>query len=213
MRLLITMAAVILAGCASSEYKMYAEAQSQIAAHKAAADQARYAALAQIAAQGDSAAKVAAVMSLNFNSQPQAPQTAIAPPKSTGETLLTWAQLILPTATQFYSIGRQSQVAVTQSNNSAQVAIAQSRDSSNTQSAIVRGFVDVSGKIQGNTTTTTTNTTTNTTTENPALVVTQEKVVIVKPEIVTTEKPVIVNPVVVNPVVIPVPTPASGPGN
>lgn len=206
MKFLIAIAATLLAGCASSEYKMYAEAQAQIAAHRAAADQARYAALAQIAAQGDSAAKVAAVMSLNFGAQAHQTQQAIAAPKSTGETLLTWAQLVLPTATQFYSIGRQAQMAVTQSNNSAQVAIAQSRDSSNTQSSVVRGFVDVAGKIQGNVTTTTTNV------ENPAVIVTQEKVVVVKPEIVTTEKPVIVNPVVVNPVVVPVPTPASGPG-
>jgi hypothetical protein len=199
-------ALTVLTGCASTDYQLYAQAQANIAAQRAAADQARYAALASIAQQGDSAAKVAAVMSMMQMGQVQ-PQATIAAPRSTGETLLQWASLVLPTATQMYGISRQSQVAIAQSDNATRLGIAQSGDASATQQAIVSGFVNVAGKVQGNSTVTNTSTSTQTatttTTTNPTQVVTQDKVVlvdkpvIVDPKVITVEKPVVVDPKVV----------------
>jgi hypothetical protein len=85
---------------------------------------ARYAALAEIAKTGDSGARVAAVMSINFGSQggngPRMQQ--VAPPKTFGETALQWTSVLLPSLTNIYGITANRQVAVTQSNNQAAVA-------------------------------------------------------------------------------------------
>jgi hypothetical protein len=88
------------------------------------AETARYAALAEIAKTGDSGARVAAVMSINFGSQggngPRVQQ--VAPPKTFGETALQWTSVLLPSLTNIYGITANRQVAVTQSNNQAAVA-------------------------------------------------------------------------------------------
>ena len=126
LKLLALCGVIALTGCATQDYRLYAETQQKIAQAQAMSDAARYAALAEIAKQGDSAAKVAAVMSLNFagggNGSPKAQQ--IAPPKSMGDTALQWTSVLLPSLTQFYGISANRQVAITQSNN--QAAIAQS---------------------------------------------------------------------------------------
>jgi hypothetical protein len=103
---------------------MYAETQKSIAQANAMAETARYAALAEIAKTGDSGARVAAVMSINFGSQggngPRVQQ--VAPPKTFGETALQWTSVLLPSLTNIYGITANRQVAVTQSNNQAAVA-------------------------------------------------------------------------------------------
>lgn len=130
--LLIILAAITLLGCATNDYALYAETQQKIAQAQAMADTARYAALADIAKNGDSAAKVAAVMSLQMaggsGSGPRA-QQQVTPPKSMGETALQWTSVLLPAAMQGLNIGAQihtantqRQVAITQSNNAAATA-------------------------------------------------------------------------------------------
>jgi hypothetical protein len=123
--LAILTATLSLVGCGTTEqYKMYAETQKSIAQANAMAETARYAALAEIAKTGDSGARVAAVMSINFGSQGgNGPRvTQVAAPKTFGDTALQWTSVLLPSLTNIYGITANRQVAVTQSNNQAAVA-------------------------------------------------------------------------------------------
>ena len=108
-----------LSGCASvTDYNLYSQTQQMIAQKNAEADIARSNALKDIAASGDSAAKVAAVMSLQFSAQNSQRQQQIAAPSSIGDTMLKWASVLVPSLTQFYAIGKSTEVAITHSNNS-----------------------------------------------------------------------------------------------
>lgn len=123
--LAILTASLALAGCGTTEqYKMYADTQKSIAQANAMAETARYAALAEIAKTGDSGARVAAVMSINFGAQggagPRVQQ--VAPPKTFGETALQWTSVLLPSVTSLYGINANKAIAVTQSNNAAATA-------------------------------------------------------------------------------------------
>lgn len=125
--LLIAISALALTGCATQDYKMYADTQRAIASANATAESAKYAALAEIARTGDATAKVAAVMSINFaNSGNNRNQQQILPPKSAGEIALQWTSLLLPNLTQFYGINANRQIAITQSNNATALGIKQS---------------------------------------------------------------------------------------
>ena len=117
--------AVMTVGCATNkDYQLYAETQQKIAQAQAMTETARYAALAEIAKTGDSGARVAAVMSINFGSQggngPRVQQ--VNPPKTFGDTALQWTSVLLPSLTNIYGITANRQVAITQSNNAAAVA-------------------------------------------------------------------------------------------
>lgn len=115
----IAAAAMFLTGCATSNYALYAQTQQQIAVSKSEADIARTNALKEIAASGDTAARVAAVMSLQFGSQGQSQDSQqIAAPTSIGDTMLKWASVLVPSLTQVYAIGKSTDVAITHSNNS-----------------------------------------------------------------------------------------------
>lgn len=123
--LAILTATVATVGCGTTEqYKMYADTQKSIAQANAMTETARYAALAEIAKTGDSGARVAAVMSINFGAQggngPRVQQ--VAPPKSFGETALQWTSVLLPSLTNLYGISANRSIATTQSNNQAAVA-------------------------------------------------------------------------------------------
>jgi hypothetical protein len=115
---------VLLSGCASNDYKLYAETQQNIAQAHAMSETARYIALTEIAKTADPGARVAAVMSINFGSQggngPRVQQ--VAPPKTFGDTVLQWTSVLLPSLTNIYGISANRQVAITQSNNAAAVA-------------------------------------------------------------------------------------------
>jgi len=124
-----------LAGCASgpSNYQLYAETQAKIAQANAVAETARFNALAEIAKNGDSAAKVAAVLSIQLGGgnggSNQRPSQNIAAPEDVSDKLLRWAGVVLPTVTQGLGIAAQihaanvqKQIAVTQSNNAAATA-------------------------------------------------------------------------------------------
>ena len=186
-------AITVLAGCATSEeYLAYAKTQEAIALQRAAAETARYNALAEIARSSDTTAKVAAVMSLNgFGNVSQQPQTAMVAPASNSETALRWLGLLLPSVVQGYGIYQNGKVAITQSNNSAAIALKQSdNDVLKTQSTN-GAFVDI----------------TKLTTQYTPTVVNQPA-----PTIVTQPAPIIVTqpePTIVNPVIVPVPTPVT----
>jgi hypothetical protein len=109
--------ALALTGCASTDYQIYAATQRTIAEQAAAADIARYTALGDIARSGDTAARVAAVMVLQQGSTNSGAATLSAP-TSMGDTALRWASVLVPSLTQFYAIGKQTEVAITHSNNS-----------------------------------------------------------------------------------------------
>jgi hypothetical protein len=137
----------LLTGCASQDYKMYADAQRAIASANATAESAKYAALAEIARTGDATAKVAAVMSINFaasnNNRNQ--QQQILPPKSAGDIALQWTSLLLPNLTQFYSISANRQIAVTQSNNATALGIKQSDNQVATTTNTNNTFANIAG--------------------------------------------------------------------
>lgn len=116
--------ALLTVGCASNnDYKLYADTQRAIAQAHRDADIARYQALSKIAETGDSASKVAAVMSLNMGGGNTSPRVQpVNPPKSMAETALQWTSVLLPSVTSLYGINANRQVAVTQSNNAAAVA-------------------------------------------------------------------------------------------
>jgi len=121
--LLIVLAATLsLAGCATNqEYLAYSEVQKAFAA----AETARFKALSEIAKQGDTTAKVAATMALQ-QAGGGVQQHQVAAPKSTAEVALQWTSLLLPNLTQFYSINRNTAVAMRQSDNATQLGMRQS---------------------------------------------------------------------------------------
>ena len=129
--LAITIAVLSLTGCATGQYEAYA------AAHKAqaAAQTARYQALADIAKMGDTTAKVAAVISLNAGNTPQNAQ--INAPKNWADYALQWTGLLLPTFGQIYTINKQTTLGMRQSDNATAVAVS-------TNSA----FVGIASQIQ-----------------------------------------------------------------
>jgi hypothetical protein len=133
MKLIAPIIAVLaLTGCATnSEYAAYADAHKA----QAAAQAARYQALADIARQGDTTAKVAAVMSLQMGGGQQNAQ--IAAPKSWADHALQWTGLLLPTVGQIYTINKQTSLGMRQSDNATALGIS-------TNAA----FVGIAGKIQ-----------------------------------------------------------------
>jgi PBP1b-binding outer membrane lipoprotein LpoB len=117
MRLIATLlCALALTGCAH-EYAAYAEAHKA----QAAAQTARYQALADIAKQGDTTAKVAAVMSLQMGGGQQ--NTQINAPKNWADYALQWTGLLLPTFGQVYTVNKQTTLGMRQSDNATAVAV------------------------------------------------------------------------------------------
>jgi hypothetical protein len=195
MKALAIVTVLALTGCATGkEYEAYAEAHKA----QAAAQTARYQALADIAKQGDTTAKVAAVITLNQSSG-QASQ--IAAPKSVAEHLIQWTSILLPSLTNIYGINKQAQVGIAQSNNATTLGVS-------TNAA----FVGLAGKIQAPAANVTTSTSTTSTvgansgansgnsgrlagtsitdnTSTPTVVV-QPAPVIVRPEVIQPTTPV-----------------------
>ena len=107
-----------LTGCATGQqYAAYADAHKA----QAAAQTARYQALADIAKMGDTTAKVAAVMSLQMGGQQH--QGQIAAPKTAGDHLIQWTSILLPSLTSIYGINKQASVGIAQSNNATALGI------------------------------------------------------------------------------------------
>ena len=117
MRLIAILCALSLTGCATAEYQAYADAHKA----QAAAQTARYQALADIAKMGDTTAKVAAVMSLQMGSPQQSAQ--INAPKSWADYALQWTGLLLPTFGQVYTINKQTSLGLRQSDNATALGV------------------------------------------------------------------------------------------
>jgi hypothetical protein len=176
MKLITTvLLALTLTGCATAEYQAYADVHRA----QAQAQAARYKALADIAQQGDTTAKVAAVITLNQGSQTQ---QQIAAPRTFADQLLQWTSVILPSVTNIYGIQKQAQTAALQSTNATALGMS-------TNAA----FVGIASKIQApaaNISTTTTDNSVRTDNTHTPTVVTQPD-----PVIVTQPAPVIVTPI------------------
>lgn len=111
-----------LTGCATgtSDYERYAQAQEAIAVARAEAETAKYKALETIALKGDAGASAVAAMGIamgnGVSSGSRDPQ--MIQPRSTTDKLLPWASLLIPSLTQFYSIQKNAEIAIVNSNNS-----------------------------------------------------------------------------------------------
>lgn len=127
--------AVLLSGCASVEYEQYARAQEAVASAKSQSEMARFKAMADIAAAGDSAAKVAAVMALSMGQGSGAASPQIVPPAP--NQALQWASILVPGLTQMYGIRANADVAMRGSDNALATSI-----------ATTGGFVSLAGRIQ-----------------------------------------------------------------
>jgi hypothetical protein len=169
--------ALALTGCASPDYAQYAQTQQAVAVAKGTADAARYKAMADIAASGDSAAKVAAVMAMALGQGGNSATQQIAAPAP--NAALQWASILVPSLTQLYGIRANADVAMRSSDNAATTSI-----------ATTAGFVSIAGKIQapGATTTVSGNSGANSGDATAA------------PTVVTAPNPLIVRPEVVRPV-------------
>ena len=114
----IAAAALTLTACATGNDSYYAAVEARekrLAEQEMRADMA----IVEMATKGDAQAKGAAQMYFALkNAGAKASQQTIAAPKSTAETLLPWAALIVPSITQFYSITKNAEMAINNSNNS-----------------------------------------------------------------------------------------------
>ena len=114
---------LILTGCATgpSDYQRYAQAQENIALARAEAETAKYKALESIALKGDSSASVAAAMGIVMGGGNAGPRDIqMLQPRSTADRLLPWASLLVPSLTQFYSISKNAEIAINNSDNNLQ---------------------------------------------------------------------------------------------
>jgi len=127
MKTIAIIIALVLSGCANTEYAQYAKSSE-------AASVARSQALAEIAKSGDTAA-VAAVMALAMGAGQSQLQ---APPQNQA---LSWAQVLVPGLTSVMGMRYQYLGTVAQSNNAA--ATAQSTNAT---------FGNIAGLIQAPTT-------------------------------------------------------------
>ena len=133
--LTIILAALAMTACASPDYAQYSKAQTDIATARHSADAARYRALSDIAATGDSAAKVAAVMALSMGGQGNTVQTTMQAPQAS--QALQWASILVPGLTQVAGMRYNYLSQQAQSNNATALGMS-------TNSA----FVGLAGKIQ-----------------------------------------------------------------
>ena len=122
-KLTIPLIVLGLVGCASTDYTKYSETQVAIARYKAESEKARYAVLTEIVKKGDPTASVAAVMSMQFGMGGNAQEQRLEAPRSSGDDMLKWASLLVPTAVQGFGIYANARVATTQSNNATTTAL------------------------------------------------------------------------------------------
>jgi hypothetical protein len=109
---------LILSGCATGDYERYAQAQETIAIARAGAETAKYKALEIIALKGGEGASVAAAMGIAMGSSNAGPRDVqMLQPRSTTDRLLPWASLLVPSLTQFYSISKNAEIAINNSDN------------------------------------------------------------------------------------------------
>src|ERR1035437_2068918 len=120
--ILILVSALALMGCASPDYAKYAEANQAIETARHNADAAKWQAMADIAAQGDSSAKVGAVMAMAMGGQGSAASgNGLRAPEP--NQALQWASILVPSLTQVAGMRYQYLSSTVQSNNARDVAV------------------------------------------------------------------------------------------
>ena len=132
--LTIILAALAMTACASPDYAQYSRAQTDIATARHAADAAKYKAMSDIAASGDSGAKIAAVMAMAMG-QSGGGQTQIAAPQAS--QALQWASILVPGLTQVAGMRYNYLSQQAQSNNATTLGLSTNN-----------AFVGLAGKIQ-----------------------------------------------------------------
>lgn len=113
---------VVLTGCASSkEYSSYLAAHQAAHESRAAAEKARYAAIAEIAkTSADPAARTAAVMALAMGKS----ESQVAPPAPPQNEMLQWASVFVPALTNVSAGYFGYRLGTVQSNNNRDTTIA-----------------------------------------------------------------------------------------
>ena len=172
---------LIVTGCstAGDYYKSVDRTNArnvEIAVANARAEEARYNALAQIAASGDATTKVAATMALALGGTKQSPQAAVAQPLQS--EALQWASILVPGVTQGMGIYYNTKATINASDNATALGI-------NTNSTFGVMAKEINNPVV--------------VTQPKPTVVTQPTPVIVRPEVV---RPEVVNPMIVEPVVV-----------
>jgi hypothetical protein len=111
---------LILTGCATgpSDYERYTQAQENIELARAEAEIAKYQALETIALKGDAGASAVAAMGIAIGTSSRVRDSQLIQPRSTTDKLLQWASLLVPGLTQFYSIQKNAEISIVNSNNS-----------------------------------------------------------------------------------------------
>jgi hypothetical protein len=113
-----------LTACATNQdayYKAIAAREARQAEQELRADTA----IAQMASSGDAQAKGMAIMHFAMKaSNAKQSQQMIAAPKTMAESLLPWAALIVPSITQFYSIAKNAEMSINNSNNALEGKLA-----------------------------------------------------------------------------------------
>lgn len=173
--LALAASALFLTGCATGDYAKYAAAQENIA-------KARYEALKAAAQGGNETTKVAVAMAIALGGNGQGGSGMVAP-KDPADTALGWASILVPSLTQAYSVNRNAQVAITNSNNQTALGMRQSDNSSAIQMQTNNTMRDIATLI---------------TVPEPVVVI-QPAPIVVRPEIVTQPAPVIVQPTTITP--------------
>lgn len=134
---ILLLLALAVAGCASTDYKLYAESQTAMQVAKSNAEAAKYAAMAAIAKEGDVTVKVAAMMAMVGQGGASHAAPRLDAPVSNGDIALKWATVLLPTTVHAVGIVKNAQVAIRQSDNARDVALSTNQS-----------FVGIAGKIQ-----------------------------------------------------------------
>jgi hypothetical protein len=137
---LVAVAALALAGCSTTQYETYAQAQATSAKAESDADTARIIALSRIAESGDAAAKSSAIMALAMSGANKA-KTAIAAPVNEA---LQWAQVLSPLAGQGLQGMFSYRLGVVQSNN----AVRTEGIRYNTMSNVAGAGIEAAGKVE-----------------------------------------------------------------
>jgi len=120
--LVAAVAATSLAGCAGTDYKLYAESQTKIAMAQAMAEKARYEAMAEIGDSSD-VARVAAVMAMQQQGASQSRGTQLQQPEDWSDKLYKWTVGLLPGVAQIYGIQKNTEVQLQASNNAKDIRI------------------------------------------------------------------------------------------
>ncbi len=118
-RIILAISVVLtLTACATNQDAYYAAIAAR-EARQAEQELRADTAIAQMASSGDAQAKGMAIMHFAMKANnAKSNQQMIAAPKSVAESLLPWASLIVPSLTQWYSITKNAEMAINNSNNS-----------------------------------------------------------------------------------------------